>query len=417
MSNIQQLRLGVGKLSKCVALSILLIAVVLSVFQTENVVATQEKEKVLVPILNQKMTRNEMVQKMKAEGAITIANWTYGGMATKYFGPGFKRYMKEKYGLNIEVHWLGTQTPGTFMTQVFASLKADTPPPYDVMAIETPFFFKARAKDIAQPFIHEGKNPLIPIYPELHDFYKKYAPYGLVFQAIDTAGLNINTEKAPFVEDYTDLADPRLKGHLLVPTIGTAHFTNFLLNLSLAMGKDYKDPEEMKEVIEFAATNIHPNVLKYTTSEATMIELLEREVAWVNAWWFYLGNVESMKGYPITWKPQPQGNAFEPGVAWIPNDVSHPLLAQAFMDYLVSPERTLALYWPEVRENKSDFMMVHQMLPNETYFDKLPEWLKPNYDKYLPWPMEKMEEWYTFIDWGYVIEHMDKWSKLYRQKI
>lgn len=72
---------------------------------------------------------------------------------------------------------------------------------------------------------------------------------------------------------------------MILPTPGTVHFANFLVNLAFAMGKNYKNPAEMQEVINFAAKNIHPNVLRYTVSEAELMELMERGEAWAIAWW------------------------------------------------------------------------------------------------------------------------------------
>ena len=367
-----------------------------------------------VPILNKWMTYSEIVAEIKKEGKVTIADWTYGGLVETYHVPAFKQYVKKRYGVDIEVTWVGTQEPETIISSVLMSLQAGKAPPYDVVAIEAPYFFRALGANAVEPAIYLG-NPLMNNLRYVNPFFVKYQPYGVIFQAIDTAGMLINKEKAGWVKDYRDLADPRLKGHVLLPTPGTVHFANFLVNLAFAMGKDYKNPDDMKEVITFAATKIHPNVLRYTVSEAEIMELLERGEAWAVAWWWYLAPVEAAKGYPITRVAQPQGSVFVPGIAWIPKNVEHPVLAQIFIDFLMSPDFWFALDFPKYRESKEDFLMLHQNLLNDTNFNLLPDWIKPFYAEVYPYPLSKMFQWYVLPDYDYIEKHTEEWSNLYRQ--
>jgi len=375
---------------------------------------TPVRELYFVPILNKWMTYDDIVNEIKKEGKIVVADWTYGGLVETYHVPAFKEYVKKKYGVEIEVTWIGTQEPETIISAVLMSLSAGTPPPYDVVAIEAPYFFRALKAGALEPAIYLG-NPLMKNLEYVNSFFLQHQPYGVIFQALDTAGLLVNTEKAGWVKDYRDLADPRLKGHVLLPTPGTVHFANFLVNLAFAMGKDYKNPAEMREVIEFAATKIHPNTLRYTVSEAEIMELLERGEAWVVAWWWYLAPIEAVKGYPITRVAQPQGSVFVPGIAWIPKNAQHPVLAQIFIDFLMSIDFWFALDFPQYRESKEDFLMLHQNLLNDTNFELLPDWIKPIYANIYPYPLDKMKEWYVIPDYSYIEAHTEEWSKLYTQ--
>ena len=70
------------------------------IFVQLQVVKAQGEERVFVPIVGEEMTWEEIKEQMRAEGEIVIANWTYGGLAPKYWEPGFKRYVKEKYGVD-----------------------------------------------------------------------------------------------------------------------------------------------------------------------------------------------------------------------------------------------------------------------------------------------------------------------------
>jgi ABC-type Fe3+ transport system substrate-binding protein len=369
-----------------------------------------------VPILNKWLTEREIVDEIKREGKVVIADWTYGGLVETYHVPAFKNYIKKRFGVDIEVTWIGTQEPEVIISSVITSIQAGKAPPYDVVAIEAPYFFRGLKAGVIEPAVYIG-NPLMNNLRYVDSFFLKYQPYGVVFQAIDTAGLLINSEKAAFVKDYRDLADPRLKGHVILPTPGTVHFANFLVNLALAMGKDYKNSADMEEVIKFAAKNIHPNVLRYTVSEAELMELMERGEAWAIAWWWYLAPVEAVKGYPISRVAQPQGNVFVPGIAWIPKKAEHPLLAQLFIDFLMSPDFWFALDYPKYRESKEDFLMLHQNLLNDTNFNLLPDWIKPIYANIYPYPLSKMNEWYVFPDYDYIEKSTESWTDLYNKLI
>ncbi|MEM2235139.1 MAG: extracellular solute-binding protein [Desulfurococcaceae archaeon] len=381
---------------------------------TATPTVTPTEKMYYIPILGKWMSESEIINEIRREGRIIIADWTYGGLVETYHAPAFERYVKEMYGVDIEVTWIGTQEPEAMVSSVLMAVSAGSPSPYDVMAIEAPFFFRALSAGAIEPAIYLG-NPLMRNLEYVDPFFLKYQPYGVIFQAIDTAGLLINTEKAGWITDYRDLADPRLKGHVILPTPGTVHFANFLVNLALAMGKDYKNPSDMEEVIKFAAEKIHPNVLRYTTSEAEIMELMERGEAWAIAWWWYLAPVEAVKGYPVSRVAQPQGSVFVPGIAWIPKNVQHPVLAQIFIDFLMSVKFWFALDFPQYRESKEDFLMLHQNLLNDTNIDLLPDWIKPIYANIYPYPLAKMAEWYVIPDYSYIEQQTEKWSSMYNK--
>lgn len=380
--------------------------------QTVTTPPSVEQKLYYIPILNKWMTRDEIINEIKKEGTIIVADWTYGGLVETFHAPAFKKYVKDRYGVDIDVKWVGTQEPEVIVSAVLQALQANRSAPYDVVAIEAPYFFRAKEANAIASVIYVG-NYLMENLKYVHPFFLQFQPYGVVFQALDTAGILVNKEKAEWIKDYRDLADPRLKGHVILPTPGTVHFANFLVNLALAMGKNYKNPDEMNEVIKFAAEKIHPNTLRYTVSEAEIIELLERGEAWAVAWWWYLAPVEAAKGYPIIRVAQPQGNVFVPGIAWIPKKVDHPVLAQIFIDFLMSPQLWFALDFPQYRESKEDFLMLHQNLLNDTNFDLLPEWIKPFYKDIYPYPLDKMYEWYVFPDYSYIEKHTEEWSNTY----
>ncbi|MEM4005229.1 MAG: hypothetical protein QXM43_06295, partial [Desulfurococcaceae archaeon] len=113
-----------------------------------------------VPILDKWMTHSEIVAEIRKEGKVVIADWTYGGLVETFHVPAFKQYVKKQYGVDIEVTWVGTQEPEAIISSVLMALGAGKAPPYDVVAIEAPYFFRALKANAVEPVIYIG-NPLM----------------------------------------------------------------------------------------------------------------------------------------------------------------------------------------------------------------------------------------------------------------
>ena len=134
-----------------------------------------------------------------------------------------------------------------------------------------------------------------------------------------------------------DLADPRLKGKLTLPKPTDITAGGLLLGLASEMGKDYKDPEQMKEVVDWAVQNLGPNVLKYTTDQATPQQLFESGAIDAVGFWNslarleYLGGTEAALLVPPTIYPAN-------GYLWVPKNAQHPVLAQVFMNWRLAKD-------------------------------------------------------------------------------
>ena len=61
-----------------------------------------------------------------------------------------------------------------------------------------------------------------------------------------------------------DLADPRLKGKVTFPPPGDITAGGLLLGLASELGKDYKDPEQMKEVVDWVIDEHRPRTSSST---------------------------------------------------------------------------------------------------------------------------------------------------------
>ena len=62
-----------------------------------------------VAIVNKDMTADEVKAAVKAEGGLTVGNWTYA--ATDELIKQFEAYVKSTYGADIKLTYTGTQSP------------------------------------------------------------------------------------------------------------------------------------------------------------------------------------------------------------------------------------------------------------------------------------------------------------------
>ncbi len=380
--------------------------------------------KVWVPIVNKFMTFDEIKEAIKKEGSVTVADWTYWGLIDTYFKPSFEKYVKDHYGVDVEMKILGTQeAKGGFMYQVYTAKAAGLPPPYDAMHIEVNFFQEALAKDIMEPFL---PSPIVPNLNLLDpQFFAPYLPYGVQFQQHAFCEPVINLEQAGWLKNWKDFADPRLKGKLTLWVTSDNGMWAYWVMTAYALGLDYKNPDHMKQTLEWVAKNVHPNVLKYTSDEAELIELSEGNTTWVNCYWCCSPEMEQAAGN--TWLGSILLEPYMPslhGVAWIPKGVQKPILAQLYVDWLLSPE----FQFPKIddvgfkdldlKEAKKLWAGMTEGPMGPYYEQFIPDWWggKDNYYKVFP-TYQAVKEFYIEVDWLYVNEHAEEWVDYYESQI
>ncbi|MFM8592773.1 MAG: PotD/PotF family extracellular solute-binding protein [Chloroflexota bacterium] len=373
--------------------------------------AMAQDEKVMVGILNKEMTKAEIADAIKAEGSVNVGNWTYTANDTLIAK--FQEYVKNEYGADIKLNYEASQAPSTYITNLYTALASGEPPTYDVMAIEENYWAEAMSQpeSVVAEFLPSG---LVPNADRVVDLLKS-EPTTVGFQATATPGVVYDKERAPWLKDWTDLADERLKGRLTMPKPGDITCGGFLLGICAALGKDYKDPAGMQEAIAFAVEKIHPNVLQYTTDSATLQQLLRNGVVYALGFWNSLARMEFLSDQPNTaFMIAESGQYLANGYLWIPKNTPHPVLAQVFINWRLSddvqfPAESWGLEpgpWAELQEG----------LLGESYVDLIPEWFANDYYNFYP-TMEQLTEKYKTVDWNYYAANAPAWMYEYAKGI
>ncbi len=366
---------------------------------------------VQVSILNQEMTPDEIVAAIESEGSVNVGNWTY--TANDTLVQQFQQFVTDTYGVDITLNYEASQAPSTYLTSLYTSLQSGNPPSYDVMAIEENYWAEAlsQPEPVMEEFLPSG---LVPNAERAIDLFKNY-PTAIGFQASATPGIVYDRERAPYLADWTDLADERLRQRLTMPIPGDITCAGMLLGIAAAMGLDYKQPEQMTEAIDFAIEKVHPNVLQYTTDSATMQQLLRGGVVDAVGFWNSLGRMEFLNGQTNTaFMIAESGQYLANGFMWIPKGTPHPVLAQIFVNWRLSdevqfPAESWGLEpgpWAELQEG----------ILGESYAELVPDWFAEDYFSYYP-TIEQLETSYKSIDWDYYAEHVEEWMDYYAQGI
>jgi spermidine/putrescine-binding protein len=368
-------------------------------------------EPVQVSILNQEMTPEQIVEAIRAEGEVNVGNWTYTANDTLIAK--FQEYVSSTYGVDITLNYQASQAPSTYITNLYTALQSNTPPSLDVMAIEENYWAEAigQPEPVLEEFLPSG---LVPNADRVLDMFKHF-PTSVGFQASATQAIIYDKERAPWLTDWTDLADERLKGRLTMPLPGDITCAGFLMGICAALGGDYKNPDDMTAAIDFAIQRIHPNVLQYTTDSATMQQLLRGGVVDAVGFWNSLARLEYLGGQPNTAMVLAKsGHYLANGFMWITKGTPHPVLAQIFVDWRLSdevqfPPESWGLEpgpWAELNEG----------ILGESYEDLIPEWFAEDYFTYYP-TIDQLTTNYKLVDWEYYAEHVGEWMDTYAQGI
>ncbi|GBC68413.1 hypothetical protein HRbin01_00094 [archaeon HR01] len=375
-----------------------------------------------IPIVNKFMTFKEVQDTLASEGTGIVANWTYWGLTDTAFAQEFKDYVAAMYDVDVKLRILGTQeAKGGFMFQLYSAYAAGLKAPYDLMHLESNFFEEAIAKNVAEPFL---PSPLVPNM-QLVDYYFLNLPYGIQFQNHALANFTVNTKQVgSWFNSWKSLADSRLKEKITLWVFEDNGFWGFLVVLAEELGKNYKNPDDMKEVLRWLAENVHPNVIKYTSDEAELDELLGRDISWASAYWCALA-----EGYSVT-RPELKGSQVLPwqfnsshvnlpGIFWIPKNVEHPLMAQVLADFYISPLHQLPDINKYTQYTKELWLRTEEGLLGPDYAQYVPDWVNNLGPKGIHevYPTIEQARQFPKIDWVYVNENANEWINTYKELI
>ena len=339
--------------------------------------------------IGKQMTDAEVKAAVAAEGTLNVGNWTYS--ATAEIVNQFQKYVKDTYGADIKLNYVGSQQPSEYLTKLAADQKAGNKASFDVIAVEENYWYDASQQGLVDDAL---KSTLIPNQSMVLDAFK-HAPQSIAFQSTAYPAIVYNKDKAGFLTKLMDLADPRLKGKLTMPKPTDITAGGLMLGLASELGKDYKDPNQMKEVVDWAVKNIGPNVVKYTTDQATPQQLFESGAVDAVGFWNSLARLEYLGGHKEAALLVPPAIYPINGYLWIPKNAPHPVLAQIFMNWRLSKDVQFPNAWPIDHGQWSE---LSEGFLGPDYTGLVPDWFKTDYNTYFP-TLDQIKSGFKTVDW------------------
>jgi spermidine/putrescine-binding protein len=355
------------------------------------------------------MTKAEIAEAIRQEGSVVVGNWTY--TANDELVRQFQQYVLDTYGVEVTLSYEATQAPSTYLTNLYAAQTAGNPSPYDVLAIEENYWAEAMKQDAVDSFLPSGLVPNQALV--LQKF--QHAPTTIAFQATAFPTVVYSKSRAGWMTKLTDLADPRLQGKVTLPLPGDITAGGFLVSVANEMGKDYKDPNQMVEVVDWVVDNIGPNVLKYTTDSAEMQQLLRSGAVDAVTFWNSLARLEYLGGNDDAGLLISPGGVFPVnGYLWIPKGATHPVLAQVFINWRLNPDVQFPNNW---EMEQGPWAELQEGFLGPAYPETLiPEWIAGDYYTYYPTP-QQIDELFLSLDWEAYNSGFDTWMNHYAERL
>jgi spermidine/putrescine-binding protein len=371
---------------------------------------------VMVSIVNQEMSHDDIAAAIEDEGEVTVGNWTY--TANDQLVERFQGYVQDTYGKSITLNYEASQSPSTYITALYTAVGSGDESPYDVMAIEENYWAEVQLQSknqdtkFMEDFLPSG---LIPNADRVIDTFK-HVPTSIAFQASATPGVNYHKDTAGFLTDWKDLADPQLQGKLLLWLPGDITAGGMLLGLADSLGKDYKNPDQMKEVIDFAADEIGKNAIKYTADNSEGQQLFKSGVAAAVSFWNSMARQQYLDGVAdAAFLVAASGQYMVNGYLWIPVKPQHPVLAQIFIDWRLSDDAQ----FPDIEAwgiTEGAWSELQEGILGPSYEADIPEWIAADYYSFFP-TVEQLSTQYKQVDWDYYAANSSDWFDYYLEKI
>jgi spermidine/putrescine-binding protein len=363
----------------------------------------------LVSILNKEMTKEEIAAAIEAEGEVIVANWTY--TANDALVSEFQKYVNDTYGVDVTLNYVPSQAPSVYLTGIYAAQTAGNPSPYDVVAIEENYWAEAMKQDAVESFLPSG---LVPNQALVSQKFQ-HTPTTIGFQATAFPTIVFSKSRAGWITKLQDLADPRLKGKVTLPLPGDITAGGFLITMATELGKDYKDPQQMIETVDWVVDNIGPNVLKYTTDSAEMQQLLRSGAADAVGFWNSLARLEYLGGNEDAALLIPPSGVYPVnGYMWIPKGAPHPVLAQIFIDWRLSPSAQFPNDWG-IEPGPWAELQEGFLGPGYSQ-DLIPDFIGDDYYTFYP-TSEQIDQLFLPVEWEAYNAGLDTWMNHYAERL
>ena len=269
-----------------------------------------------------------------ADAAPTVVVAGYGGSSETMFRTQVLAPFAQAHGVQI------AYVAGTSATNLARLQAQRSRPQIDVVILDDGPMQQAVTMGLCQPLAPA------PVFADLYGIATANGDGRSVGIGLVATGLAYNTAVFtkngwPAPTSWTDLGDPRFRGHVLVPSISNTYGLQTLLALAREQGGD---AQRIDPGFAYMAQHVAPAVLSFETASGTISELFQTGAVVLGVWGSGRTQALARTGFPVAFVAPKEGAQALLTTACVVNGSAHASLAQALLQDLVSPrvQRILA---------------------------------------------------------------------------
>jgi ABC-type Fe3+ transport system substrate-binding protein len=241
------------------------------------------------------MTKDEIVAALKAEGqTVHLKSWEFGGLNADVLPAQFKAYTLAKYGIPVEVNW--DISGDALLQQAEQANKLPSELGLDVIDNEEDHNPKLKEQGWIEQINQPQYANVLTNWTNVDPGYITDNGLGVVYQGFEWLAPVARKDKvdAAAIKDWTDLANPALKGKILMYPLSEDRgqlifyaILNSLVKQGIVPGPVFSQ-DAVKAGLQWFKKNIEPNVLKYVDTGEMRTKMQSGEAGIAITWGSYV---------------------------------------------------------------------------------------------------------------------------------
>ena len=344
------------------------------------------------------MTKDEIAAALTAEGTVTLKSWGFNGLSKTVFPDAFKQYTQDTYGVPVTLVW--DDTNGA-LQQAEQANKLPSEIGLDVIDSEENNMPQLQELGWIEKINDPKYDSVLTNWAAVDPAYIVQDGLGVIYQGFENLSVVARKDivDVSAIKDWTDLADPALKGKIVMYPIpadprGQLLFYAILTSLikeGIVQGS-VTDPASITAGLQWFKENIEPNVLQYADIDVMRTKLQSGEIGVALTWSSYIRgilsadwNVRDNVAVPIYPASGSPGNRETLRVA---KGTKHPVAARVLINWMISQD-FISAGWTQdpstgIETNKwnlsqQDFLQAYFGGINAEWRKLVPEWAVPYY--------------------------------------
>jgi len=295
------------------------------------------------------MSKDDIAAALKAEGStVTIKSWGFNGLGKTLFPYIFKQYTQATYGVPVTVTW--DDTNGA-LQQAQQANKLPSEIGLDVIDSEEDHTPELQELGWIEKINDPKYDGVLTNWAGVDPAYVVQDGLGIIYQGFEDLCVVARKDKVDVsaIKDWTDLANPALKGKIVMYPIpndarGQALFYAMLTSLIKAgtVQGSVTDPASITAGLQWFKKNIEPNVLQFADIDVMRTKLQSGEIGVALTWNSYIRgilsadwNVRDQVAVPIYPASGCPGDRETLRVA---KGTTHPVGARVLINWMLSPD-------------------------------------------------------------------------------